>query len=107
MKASDFLIAEEINKVIKALSRDMHENVKHYREIQEEYREYIETWVHEIKTPIASSKLLIENNNNDVTNYVEQVLYYSRSNEVGKDYIIKEVSIEDVVKRNYSDDSIS
>lgn len=96
----------------------MHENVKHYREIQEEYREYIETWVHEIKTPIASSKLLIENNNNDVTkkidmqidkidNYVEQVLYYSRSNEVGKDYIIKEVSIEDVVKRNYSDDSIS
>ena len=88
----------------------MHENVKHYREIQEEYREYIETWVHEIKTPIASSKLLIENNNNDVTkkidmqidkidNYVEQVLYYSRSNEVGKDYIIKEVSIEDVVKK--------
>ena len=29
MKASDFLIAEEINKIIKALSRDMHENVKH------------------------------------------------------------------------------
>ena len=42
-----------------------------------------------------------------IDNYVEQVLYYSRSNEVGKDYIIKEVSIEDVVKRNYSDDSIS
>ena len=110
MEDGDFLIAEEINKIIKALSRDMHENVKHYREIQEEYREYIETWVHEIKTPIASSKLLIENNNNDVTkkidmqidkidNYVEQVLYYSRSNEVGKDYIIQEVSIEDVVKK--------
>ena len=42
-----------------------------------------------------------------IDNYVEQVLYYSRSNEVGKDYIIKEVSIEEVVKRNYSDDSIS
>ena len=50
-------------------------------------------WVHEIKTPIASSKLLIENNTNEVTrkidtqmdrieNYVEQVLYYSRSDEV-------------------------
>ena len=61
MKASDFLIAEEINKIIKALSRDMHENVKHYREIQEEYREYIETWVHEIKTPIAYTPLK-ENN---------------------------------------------
>ena len=113
MKASDFLIAEEINKIIKALSRDMHENVKHYREIQEEYREYIETWVHEIKTPIASSKLLIENNNNDVTkkidmqidkidNYVEQVLYYSRSNEVGKDYIIKKVGCQRISRLYFS-----
>ena len=86
--------------------------------MQEEYREYIEMWVHEIKTPIASSKLLIENNSNEVTkkidtqidkieNYVEQVLYYSRSDEVGKDYIIKEVKlgelIRKVIKRNHRD----
>ena len=113
-----FQEARIINDVLKQCNKSMHEKVKHYKDEQIEYREYIETWVHEIKTPIASSKLLIENNNNDVTkkiymqidkidNYVEQVLYYSRSNEVGKDYIIKEVSIEDVVKRNYSDDSIS
>ncbi|WP_369074752.1 histidine kinase dimerization/phospho-acceptor domain-containing protein, partial [Klebsiella pneumoniae] len=78
--------------LLKVLSRDMHDNVKHYRNMQEEYREYIEMWVHEIKTPIASTKLLIENNNNEITrkidtqidrieNFVEQVLYYSRSDE--------------------------
>ncbi len=96
----------------------MHENVKYYRDIQLDYREYIETWVHEIKTPIASTKLIIENNQNEVTNkidsqmdriegFVEQVLYYSRSNNVNKDYIIKPINIDNVVrnviKRNYRD----
>lgn len=96
----------------------MHENVKYYRDIQLDYREYIETWVHEIKTPIASTKLIIENNQNEVTNkidsqmdriegFVEQVLYYSRSNNVNKDYIIKPINLDNVVrnviKRNYRD----
>ena len=105
----NFIIGEEINDILKDISRDMHEQVKYYRSIQEEYREHIEMWVHEIKTPIASSKLLIENNYNDLTrkidiqinrieNFVEQVLYYSRSDEVGKDYIIKKVELLPLVK---------
>ena len=118
IEESNFLIGEKINDILKILSRDMHENVKYYKDMQEEYREYIETWVHEIKTPIASSKLLIENNNNEVTkkidtqidkieNYVEQVLYYSRSDEVSNDYVIKEVNLDEmlkkVIKKNYRD----
>lgn len=105
----NFIEGEEINYIFKVLSRDMHENVKYYKNIQEEYREYIEMWVHEIKTPIASTKLLIENNTNEITrkidtqmdkieNFVEQVLYYSRSDEVGKDYIIKKIELSQVVK---------
>ena len=118
LQEPNFMVGENINDILKELSRDMHEQVKHYRNIQEEYREYIEMWIHEIKTPIASSKLLIENNTNEVTrkidtqmdrieNYVEQVLYYSRSDEVGKDYIIKKVGlsklVKDVIKRNQRD----
>lgn len=106
---ANFMVGEKVNDILKELSRDMHENVKYYKIIQEEYREYIEIWVHEIKTPIASSKLLIENNNNEITrkiniqmdrieNFVEQVLYYSRSDEVGKDYIIKKIELSQVIK---------
>lgn len=105
----DFIEGEKIHYIFKVLSRDMHENVKYYKNMQEEYREYIEMWVHEIKTPIASTKLLIENNTNEITrkidtqmdkieNFVEQVLYYSRSDEVGKDYIIKKTELSQVVK---------
>lgn len=114
----DFITGEKLNDILKVISRDMHENIKFYNDNQEEYREYIETWIHEIKTPIASSKLIIENNNNEVTkkidtqidkieNFVEQVLYYSKSDNVAKDYIIRELNLKDVVnkviKRNYRD----
>ncbi|PFY15450.1 sensor histidine kinase, partial [Bacillus toyonensis] len=118
VKEANFIHGEKLNAILKEVSRDMHENVKYYRDMQSDYREYIETWVHEIKTPIASTKLIIENNQNEVTNkidsqmnriegFVEQVLYYSRSNNVNKDYIIKPINLDNVVrnviKRNYRD----
>ena len=76
--------------------------------MQEEYKEYIEIWIHEIKLPIATSKLIIENNKSDVTrniddelnkieDYVEQALFYARSNTVEKDYIIRKVNLKDIV----------
>ncbi|WP_434305400.1 ATP-binding protein [Clostridium botulinum] len=118
IKEANFIEGEKLNSILKEISRDMHENVKYYKDMQEDYREYIEAWVHEIKTPIASTKLIIENNRNEVTNkidfqmdriegFVEQVLYYSRSNNVSKDYIIKQISLDlvvrNVIKRNYRD----
>ncbi len=118
LKEANFIQGEKLNFILKEISRDMHENVKYYKDMQEDYREYIETWVHEIKTPIASTKLIIENNRNEVTNkidfqtdriegFVEQVLYYSRSNNVSKDYIIKQINLDlavrNVIKRNYRD----
>lgn len=118
IKDASFIEGEKLNHILKELSRDMHENIKYYKDLQGDYREYIETWVHEIKTPIASAKLIIENNQNEVTNkidfqldkvegFVEQVLYYSRSNNTHKDYIIKQIRLEEVVrnvvKRNHRD----
>jgi len=118
MKQPKFLEGRIICDLLKKVSRDMHENVKYYRDMQEDYREYIEAWVHEIKTPIASTKLIIENNRDSVTDkinyqiskvetFVEQVLYYSRSNEVNKDYIIKSfdlnTAVMKVIKRNSRD----
>ncbi|MBD5638363.1 sensor histidine kinase [Clostridium botulinum] len=118
IKEANFIEGEKLNSILKEISRDMHENVKYYKDMQEDYREYIEAWVHEIKTPIASTKLIIENNRNEVTNkidfqidriegFVEQVLYYSRSNNVSKDYIIKQINLDlavrNVIKRNYRD----
>jgi len=118
IKEPEFIEGKFIYDLLKQANKNMHEHVKKYRDMQSEYREYIEIWVHEIKTPIASTKLVIENNQNEVTkiinyeikkieDYIEQVLYYSRSNTVSKDYIIKEFSlatlVRTVIKKNSRD----
>jgi signal transduction histidine kinase len=118
IKRPDFAEGRFVYNLLKEANKNMHEHVKLYRDMQSDYREYIETWVHEIKTPIASARLIIENNQNEITrsinheiktieDYIEQVLYYSRSNNVSKDYIIKEVSlatlVRDVIKKNSRD----
>jgi signal transduction histidine kinase len=118
MKEPEYMEGKFLYNLLRQANKDMHEHVKNYRDMEIEYREYIETWVHEIKTPIASARLIIDNNPNEITKnihyeikkieeYIEQVLYYSRSNNVSKDYIIKEVSlitlVKNVIKRNSRD----
>lgn len=109
IKEPEFTEGKFVYDLLKEANKNMHEHVKIYRDMQSEYREYIETWVHEIKTPIASTRLIIENNQSELTKnidyeikkiegYIEQVLYYSRSNNVSKDYIIKEVSLASLVR---------
>ena len=74
-----------------------------------EYREFLDIWVHEIKTPIASARLIVENEKNSVTlriddelrkidNFVELVLFYARSTSVEKDFKVSETTIQDMVE---------
>ena len=66
----EFIDGKLLYEVIKITDRDMHEKIKELDKKQKEYREYIETWVHEVKKPISSSKLIIENNKNSITNSI-------------------------------------
>ena len=116
IKEPEFIEGKLIYYLLKEANKNMHEHVNKYRDMQSDYREYIETWVHEVKTPIASTRLIIENNQNKVTKiisyevkkieaYIEQALYYSRSNDVSKDYIIKELSLASVVRNTIRENS--
>ena len=89
----------------------MLENVNKYKYMTEDYKEYIELWIHEIKIPIATSKMVIENNKNAITksideeldkveNYIEQALFYARSNTVEKDYYIRKVVLKEIVNES-------
>jgi len=93
------------------------DDINSYRYRQEEYREYIELWVHEIKTPIASSMLITQNNPGPamdslaeeltrIENFVEQALFYSRISVVEQDYLIRPVNLQEichqVLRRNAS-----
>lgn len=108
------IMIESIYEIDKAMKEHLNDAL--YR--QSELKEYIEMWCHEVKTPVATSQLIIENNSNPVNDsikeellkiddYVEQVLFYARSENVEKDYLIKDIELSDlvnsVIKRNKKD----
>ena len=108
MEKPDFVEAELLKETLQETGKSMLENVNTYKHLQEDYKEYIELWIHEIKTPIAASKMIIENNKSEVTrsieeelgkieNYTEQALFYARSNSVEKDYIITKSNLKEIV----------
>ena len=108
VKEPNFTEGKILKEILDEIDKSMHENVNKYKYLTKDYKEYIEMWIHEIKTPIATSKMIIENNKNEVTksideelekieNYIEQALFYARSNTVEKDYYIKKSNLLDIV----------
>ncbi|MDN4558073.1 sensor histidine kinase [Clostridium perfringens] len=105
-----FTESKLIYDVICKSNKAMNDEIGEFKRGINDYREYIELWVHEIKTPIATCKLLIENNESPLTesigeevckleNYIDQALFYTRSNTIEKDYIIKEMSLSSCVNK--------
>lgn len=108
---ANFIEGRILKDVIEQVNKSMHENVNKYKYLQEDYKEYIELWIHEIKLPLATSKMIIENNKTRVTksireeldkieNYIEQALFYARSNTVEKDYYIGKCDLREVVNES-------
>lgn len=108
IETPNFSEGKILKEVLQETGKSMLENVNEYKHLSEDYKEYIELWIHEVKMPIATGKMIIENNKNEVTesideeldkieNYVEQALFYARSNVSEKDYYIKKQNLKDIV----------
>ncbi len=104
----DFLDGQLFYQWLEQISKSMNNEIFAQVRKSNEFKQYVETWVHEIKLPITSLKLMIYNNKKDdpralreqvkrIETYVEQVLYYIRSEVPQKDYIIKECCLKDIV----------
>ena len=104
----NFIEGSILKETLQEANKSMLENVNKYKYLSEDYKEYIELWIHEIKIPIAASKMIIENNKSKqmksideelekVENYIEQALFYARSNIVEKDYYISKCNLEKIV----------
>ena len=100
--------------LLKQAFKSMLEQTNDVLREREEYREYIEQWIHEIKTPITAMKLLCENHTAPFTRelmtelektdrFTEQALYYARSEHTEKDYSIRELRLFDVVHQAIAD----
>ena len=109
MARPGFLEGELFYDALDRASKAMRDRIAAARRRQREYREYVETWVHEIKTPIAAAHLIAKNNPSPevdaldaevdaIEGYVEQALYYSRGTSLDRDFQVREVALADAVR---------
>lgn len=105
----EFYEGELLYQALYEINKSMSENINKIEEQWYDFKEYIEMWIHEVKIPL-STLILISNNHNDkfdkktkvqlkrLEDYVDQVLYYARSENAEKDYLIKEINLSKVIK---------
>lgn len=95
-------------RLLKMAGKSMLEQIGEVQREHQEYKEYIEQWIHEVKTPITAIRLICENNRcsftrelmaelENINRFTEQALYYARSEHTEKDYSVREISLSDVV----------
>ena len=95
-------------QIMKMSEKSMLERIGEVQRERKEYKEYIEQWIHEVKTPITAIKLICENNRcsftrdlmaelENINRFTEQALYYARSEHTENDYSVREIRLSNVV----------
>ena len=114
------LIDRDYQNIIKLLEEEKQQNLLYEQSRYQEMIDYYTTWVHQIKTPIASMRLTLEkedsevsrrikNNLTSIENYVDMVLAYLRLDSSTNDLVIKEVNLNKIINecvRHFSSDFI-
>lgn len=93
---------------LQRMGRQAADEVADARRQADDYRTYVEAWVHEVKTPVAAAELVanrLEGNDARILHrqldlirqQVGQVLWYARLSSVESDYAIRKISLPDVL----------
>lgn len=94
-------------ELFRRAGKSMIEAVSDAQAAQREYREYVESWVHEIKTPITAAGLICRSAEPALRQklsqelalieaHVERALFYARAESPEKDFIIRRVNLADI-----------
>jgi len=91
------------------INKSMIENIKISQKNINDFKEFVEVWIHEVKIPISSMVLKCHNNKEKydksflsqirrLDNNIDEILYYVRSGDTEKDFIITEIDLKEVVR---------
>lgn len=108
IKQPTFLEGRLLYNALYDINKSMRENVKVLENQNIDFKEYLELWIHEIKIPVSSLLLMFHNHKDiyderakkqvqSINNYLEQILYYERSEISTHDYLIKEIKLMDII----------
>lgn len=110
LRTPNFQEGEILYETLYEINKSMIENVKNYAISIDDFKWYIEMWIHEVKIPLSSLTLMIHNNKYKISkkvteqikridDYVEQVLFYVRAENAEKDYLIKSVELNKIISK--------
>lgn len=113
---SNDLIQREYEELIMAVAKDRLRIINEKEEAIDDMVDYYTIWAHQIKTPIAAMRLLLQSEKSNLSTdlleqlfkteeYVEMVLQYLRTEHMSSDLQIKRYSLDEIVKqavRKYS-----
>lgn len=113
MESSHRLEDKKYREILRRSNKSVIEKINEIEDEKKNYKEFIESWVHEIKLPITTMELICENNKDEVTrkiqselvkvdNSIEMVLFYARAEEVYKDYLVKEINLNSLISETIS-----
>lgn len=106
---SESIIYEDYQEIIELLRHEMRHLETAYSEKLSDTTEYYTVWAHQIKTPIASMKLTLQNEDSPasrklsaelfrIEQYVEMVLAFLRLDSPSNDYLFREYSLDSLIK---------
>ena len=100
----NFLEGKILYDVLDEVNKNEHDLISNLKNKQEDFKEYIELWIHEVKLPLASLTLINRKDKNTlrelkrIEDDVEQILYYVRCENANNDYLIKEWDLDTIIK---------
>jgi len=102
----EFLDGEILHDTCYETDKSMLENIGKLAKTNQDFREYIELWIHEVKSPLTALGLIANRLERSeltqeltrVDNLVEQVLYFMRAENPEQDYRLGECNIGEIVK---------
>ena len=115
MEKSPLLTDRLYRRALRISNRSVIETVHALEQEKQDYREYIESWIHEVKAPLTAVNLMCARKISEggeeaaffrkmlqetesMENAVEQALYYARSDEVYQDFLITPCCLNDIVR---------
>lgn len=112
------LSEEDDRNIIGALSAELDMLRAQTQNFLTETNDYYTMWVHQIKTPIAAMRLLLQSEPAEnsflleqelfkIEQYAEMVLYFLRAGQMSSDLLLKEYNLEEIVRTAVKKYSVS
>lgn len=97
--------------IIEELKEQTYRFIDQSEREQRDMREYYTLWTHQVKTPIASMRLMLQGEDTPLSNrlqtelfrieqYVGMALAYVRLDQTSTDYVFSEHKLDDIIKRS-------